>query len=463
MNFGSFPLGFAPDLHVSVPVSMSYGAAAVATAAMAHGLFATFIVGANTIAAAIYTAGFISGQRRYERFARLIALVLVLMIAVVSFLGVVLIFALNLYWPRFWHAVFSIKFWFFLSEAGFFLFEVVGVTAWFFLWSWVSAADWRRTAHLSLVWISAAAAIVAMWMIDNTGSYMLTPGPSETLSDKLFPPTFLHLTTHRFFGNLAWAGFGLAGACGIAWLRSTQDADRAHYHWAGKTCFAIGFGALLVMPVLGYHYLLKIRYQEPQIFYNLMLGPRSWLFALVSLLHGLLVLVGSTYIVRTVFTNAPADSSGRTFLPVSLAAIAIATVVFALPYHLQHVPGLSALTDRAILPWGKMQPHKYIAGSTLVCLGLVNWVYYLRWFRGSGNTPEAGGSGVRSRLLIVLAVLSVVMYLAMGWVRETGRAMDGYLVYGKIHMRDEAPTYERGKGAEAEAPPNTKRKADPDG
>ncbi len=420
---------------------MSYGMAAVATAAMAHGLFATFIVGANTIAAGVYTAGYVTQRPEYERLARLIALILVLMIAVVSFLGVVLIFTLNLYWPRFWHEIFSTKFWFFLLEAGFFLLEVVGVYAWFFLWSWASSTDWRRMAHLSLVWLAAAAAVIAMWMIDNTGSYMLTPGSSETLWDKLVPPTFLHLTTHRFFGNLTWAGFGLAGICGIAWLRSTQRSDKAHYRWAGKVCFAVGFAALLVMPIFGYQYLLKIRYQEPQIFHSLMLGDRSWLFALVSLLHGLLVLVGSIFIARTVRANAPAASSARTFLPVSLVLLAAAALVFGLPYRVQHVPGLQALTDREFLSWGKMQPHKYLAGGVLVVFGFVNWIYFLRWFGTRERTEPAPDSGSSASLWITMATLSIVMYLAMGWVRETGRAADGYLVYGKIRIQDEAHTY----------------------
>lgn len=430
-----------PDLVLDVPVSMSYGVGAVAIAAMAHGLFATFIVGANLIGAGVYTAGYLTGQRSYVRLAHLIGFILVLMIAVVSFLGVLLIFALNVYWPRFWHELFNIKFWFFLFEAGFFLIEVVGVYAWFFLWSWRSAADWRRPAHLSLVWMAGAAAVVAMWMIDNTASYMLTPGPSATIWDKLFPPTFLHLTAHRFAGNLAWAGFGLAGLCGLAWLRSSNADDQAQYHWAGKICFAVGFGGLLIMPVLGYHYLLKIRYQEPQIFYTLMLGERSWLFAPVSLLHGLLVAVGSLFIAHIVFANAPAESSSRTFLPVSLALLTIAALVFGLPYHLQHVPGMSALTHREILPWGKMQPHKYLAGGALVVFALVNGFYYVRWFRSRHEGAGWRGSRAAASLLITLAALSIVMYLAMGWVRESGRAMNDYLVYGKIRLQDEAANF----------------------
>jgi len=58
-------------------------------------------------------------------------------------------------------------------------------------------------------------------------------------------------------------------------------------------CFAVGFGALLLMPVIGYQYLQHVRYSEPQAFHTLMLGARSWLFDLVALLYGLITVLGS--------------------------------------------------------------------------------------------------------------------------------------------------------------------------
>lgn len=422
-------------------VPLLTGRVAVAAAALAHSLFATFIVGSTVIGATVATAAFRRRSGSLGRLAHMIAFTLVLATATVSFLGVTLVFTLNVFWPRFWHTIFRIMFWPFILEAGLFLGEAVFAYAWYYLWSWASADDWRRAAHLAFAWGAAGCALAAMVIIDVTASYMLTPDPPDSAWANLFNPTMLHLDLHRWVGNLTWAGFALAALCALAGRRAAAPGDRTHYRWAAGLCFAIGFGALLVMPIIGYHYLLNVRYAQPQAFYVLMLGPRAWLFDLVALLYGLLVLLGSGFILGLVRARAPAAAPGRAFLPLSLALLAVATVVAAQPYHLQQVPLLSSLTAAPINPLGKMQPHKYIALASFVVFGVVNWMLFLRWFPWRGSPPERAHSG----LLVMLGLVTAALLLAMGWVRETARASDGYLIYDHMSFEDERPTYGTGE------------------
>jgi hypothetical protein len=198
------------------------------------------------------------------------------------------------------------------------------------------------------------------------------------------------------------------------------------------------------MPVIGYQYLLNVRYGQPQAFHVLMLGQRSWLFDLVALLYGLLVVVGSTYIASIVFHTASDETSGRMVIPVSLVLLGLAAIVLAQPYHIQHIPFASLLTNREINPFGKMQPHKYYAIAFLVLFGLLNWLYFLRWFPGVPRHDREhlrGRDRKESYLLISLALVSVLIMLSMGWVRESARAVDGYLIYGHMSFSDERPTY----------------------
>ena len=95
----------------------------IAAAALTHTLFATFIVGAALIGAATATIAHVTDQERYRRLAHMIAFSLVLSTATISFLGVILVFVLNIFWPRFWHTIFRIMFWPFLLEAILFLGE----------------------------------------------------------------------------------------------------------------------------------------------------------------------------------------------------------------------------------------------------------------------------------------------------------------------------------------------------
>jgi cytochrome d ubiquinol oxidase subunit I len=121
-------------------------------------------------------------------------------------------------------------------------------------------------------------------------------------------------------------------------IPALSERGRSPFLSLGGWCFAVGFGALLLMPVIGYQYLLHVRYSEPQAFHTLMLGARSWLFDLVALLYGLIAVLGSWYMLRAVRSSSRADSADRLILPVSLAVLVVAWLVFAMPYHLQHFP-----------------------------------------------------------------------------------------------------------------------------
>jgi cytochrome d ubiquinol oxidase subunit I len=176
-----------------------------------------------------------------------------------------------------------------------------------------------------------------------------------------------------------------------------------------------------------------------------LLGPRSWLFNLVALLYGSIAVLGSVYILRTVRSSAQSDE--HLIIAGSLAVLIVAGLLFAMPYHVQHVPLLSGLTDAAINPLGKMQPNKYFAISALVFFGLLNWVLFLRSFGGSSSWWKQAVTDrqdrVNQRLLVMVAGCAMVMMLSMGWVRETARAYNGYLIYGLMTFADEQSSYER--------------------
>jgi hypothetical protein len=439
----------------SLHLPMAYGKIAIATIALTHTLFATFIVGSSLIGVSTETVGWWTNRARYDRLARMIAFTLILTTATVSFLGVILLFFLTIFWPYFWSTLFRIMFWPLLLEAAFFLGEAVFAYAWFYSWDW--AADGRRKRlHLLMGWLAAASALAAMMVIDMVASYMLTPRPPDMVWDRLFNPTMIHLHLHRWFGNLTWTGLGLSALCAIAYLRAERGDDARHYRWAGAFCFKIGFGALLIMPIIGYEYLLRVRYEHPQAFHTLMLGARSWLFDLVALLYSLMIILGSIYIARTL-KGVPAESTARIVLPISIMVVIIAGVVFAMPYQIQHIPLVSSWTDITINPLGKMQPFKYFAIAGLVLFGAVNWIYFTRYF--SNLTPEAQddrrfGHRRWAPLLIGLSACAILSMLTMGWVRETARAWNGYLIYGVMRFEDEEAHYEPPQ--EAAAPGGTR-------
>ena len=435
------------DLDVEpLHLPMLYGRLAIAAVALTHALCATFIVGSSMIGAATETIGYLSRNPRFERLARLIAFTLIFTTAGISFLGVTFVFLLNIFWPQFWSTLFRIMFWPLLLEASFFLAEAVFAYLWYYSWDWSNLQPARKRWHLLYGWSAAASSLIAMLMIDIVASYMLTPRPPDDILAKLLNPTMIYLDTHRIVGNVTWTGLALSALCAAGYIRSRTEGDREFYRWAGAVCFTIGFGALLIMPAIGYQYLLKVRHTEPQAFYTLMLGPRSWLFNLVALLYSLLIVFGSLYIWRSLRAGQTESSTASFILPASLLVTAAAGLVFSLPYQLQHIPGLSAVTDRVINPLGKMQPNKYFAIAFLVLFALLSWTYFLRsfgervpWWRNTTkNSHDRWGPG----FLITLSGCAMLMMLTMGWARETARAYNGYLIYGQIRLEDERSTYE---------------------
>src|SRR5947208_5790014 len=92
-------------------IPMLGGRIAIAAVALTHALFATFIVGSSLIGAVTETIGYAGCRAYFERLSRFIAFTLILSTATVSFMGVVLVFLLNIFWPHFWSTLFRIMFW----------------------------------------------------------------------------------------------------------------------------------------------------------------------------------------------------------------------------------------------------------------------------------------------------------------------------------------------------------------
>ena len=69
----------------ALQIPMLYGRVAIAVAALAHALCATFIVGSSVIGAATETIGHVTRNPRFERLSRLIAFTLILTTAGISF------------------------------------------------------------------------------------------------------------------------------------------------------------------------------------------------------------------------------------------------------------------------------------------------------------------------------------------------------------------------------------------
>ena len=93
-----------------------------------------------------------------------------------------------------------------------------------------------------------------------------------------------------------------------------------------------------------------------------------------------------------------------------------------------------------------MQPNKYFAIAALFVFGLTNWIVLSRSFSRRWSVAreksDVAQDRTSPRLLVVMSLCAVLTMMSMGWVRESARAYNGYLIYGVMKLTDERPTYE---------------------
>ena len=395
----------------------------IALTTSVHALFATFVVGGMIFGAMAESVGVLTHEERYERLSHSIARTLVLMSASVAFLGVVLVLFLTILWPTFWTTLFRIMFWPLLFEASMFLGEAACLYPWYYSWG-----RWPRKTHLLIAWLGAGFAVIAMTMIDTVGSFLLTPRPVLPALQRMLNPSMVQLTLHRFAGNLSWFGFGIAGLSAIRYLRARDPQERAYQEWVGAFAIIIGFGFLLLMPIIGFSYLKAIRFASEGAFNRLMLGEKSWIFVLQVFLIDVLILVGTWYMFRMAGFRYKDNPRFKRYRLATFTLMAIAALVFVTPYQMRYIPFAEYFTSATVNPLGRMQPNKYIAMGVLIGLGILNYGFYLSALRF--KTEWGNGGRLPQVLLIVLAVFTIFSMFNMGYARENGRYP--YLIYGKM-------------------------------
>ncbi|TAK06320.1 MAG: hypothetical protein EPO39_09175 [Candidatus Manganitrophaceae bacterium] len=401
---------------------------AIAITASVHALFATFIVGGMLLGATAESVGVLTRDERYERLSHSIARTLVLMSATVAFLGVVLVLFLTILWPNFWTLLFRIMFWPLIFEASMFLGEAACLYPWYYSWG-----KWPRKTHLLIAWLGATFGVVAMVMIDTVGSFLLTPRPVAPALHRMLNPSMVQLTLHRFAGNLSWFGFGIAALSAIRYLRTKDPRERAYHEWAGAFAITLGFGFLLLMPIIGFSYLKAIRFASEGAFGRLMLGEKSWIFVLQVFLIDVLILVGTWYMFRIANFHYRDNVYFKRYRLITFLLLAVAAVVFVMPYQMRYIPFAEYFTSAEVNPWGKMQPNKYIAMGVMIGLGILNYGFYLGALRF--KTEWGGGGRLPQVLLIVLGLFTIFSMINMGYARENARYP--YLIYGKMTIEEE--------------------------
>jgi cytochrome bd ubiquinol oxidase subunit I len=385
-----------------------------------HILMATFLLGAATIAPLSELLGMIFKQPYYERFARGMALINVVVYSVGAVLAIAAVFVTLGFYPKFFTTFFLQFFWFLIGEEITFMGQLYIVLLYYFMWDKLSGRAKPLHVILGLTWLPMA--ILQMSQIISFMGFALTPEPEVPF----FNPGFIPQVSHRVMGNLSWAGFVIATVAGIQYMRHARTDNRretAFWDWVGSMGAVFGLVAMVFfMAFSGYSWVIGAKGTSPSAFYKMMVGELAWMFQLQTFFFGLLIVVTSYYMLRRL------RQAGKSTRLMSLVTILLVFfwLLGSIPYYIG--PGAEQMWVPWTIPLGAMRPWKYIALGGLSLFGLVAVLAYLQGARDGLNWGGAGHTAQRVLITAGFLVLSV-MYL-MGVIRETAR-LPGQ-IYGQM-------------------------------
>jgi cytochrome d ubiquinol oxidase subunit I len=404
----------------------------IAILVQSHILIATFILGAALIAPTAEYLGMLTKQAKYERFARNLAQLIVLLFASGSALAITFVLALVTLFPVFFSYLQNIFFWVFFVEAFLFLGVIIILYAWYSTWDKLA---YRKSLHVVFGFVAGSIGLFQMTMIDAVASCMLTPSeaPVTDVALTYLNPTMIPLNMHRFVGNFSYVGFLIAGWAAYRYLRTEREDDREYYDWMGHWGLIWGFGFLIMQPIIGYGYLKSIRESSPDAFNTIMLGEKAWLFNFLMVELAVMGVASTAYFVHKLrFAVKPMERL-RKLAVGALGFMALFTALNVIPANTSLIPQIGLVFlggENTDVPLGSMYPWKYIGLIGMMLVGAFVVALYLRasatgfyWGRASRWSQYA---------LIASAVTVILTMITMGYTRETARRVDnqpGYLIY----------------------------------
>jgi cytochrome bd ubiquinol oxidase subunit I len=412
--------------------------AAIGSLFSLHILIAGLVSGAGELGPAIEFLGFVRQRRTYDRLAHGLGRFMTLYFSVSSTIAILLITVLLVgFWGHFWTTIVTIGWWPFFIEAWTFVLQVSLAYLWYYTWDPLRGF---KGMHMAIGGLLAVASFLQVYMIDIIASYMLTPTNPQNPLRLALNPTSYPLTVHRTIGNLAYMGFVLGAFCAIRFLRARSPEDRAFYDWGGSFGLLWGISMTLLQPVIGYSYAKEVQLHSYGSWYKMMFGSLSPVFLWQITLLGIMFITASLYFGRRLRSDG---ARGAGLLRLMSVGLLLTTLLAAMPYHLgfTYADVAAAGLNRPfwqgglINPLGSMIPWKVLALMFYTLIAIAAVVWYLRGLPG-----VVWGSARRGeqRILMLMAVLTMLMMVTMGFIRENSRAPD--LISGEMTIQGQQNT-----------------------
>jgi len=234
---------------------------AVWIVAQLHTLLGAFILGAPIFVVMAEWLGFRKQDPRYDRMAKEVTKITVILFSMTALTGGLFIFVLLAAYPQFttW---FVNQFYLVFAVIYPFLFILGTIVLYAYFYTWDAWKGEKKGRHIALGVLLNLLCMVTMFVINGPTSFMNTPvraegvSPMEALAaaslwDKIANVSWIPLNLHRIDGNVAFGGFVVGLIAAYMHMGAKTTEERAYYDWMGFLGNLIAVGAMLLQPFTG--------------------------------------------------------------------------------------------------------------------------------------------------------------------------------------------------------------------
>ncbi len=280
---------------------------AVWIVAQLHILFAAFILGAPIFVVISEWLGYRTQDPRYERLAKEVTKVTVILYSMTALTGGLFIFVLLATYPDFTTWLINH---FFLIFAVIYplLFIAETIVLYLYFYTWDALKGEKKARHIALGVLLNVIGTVTLFVIDGPTSFMNSPGKGSvdisiyeyiaqaSLWDKVYNYSWMPLNLHRLVGNVTFGGFIAGLIAAYMYMGAKSERERSYYDWMGFVGNLIGVGALLFLPFMGYLLAFELCDYDASICPYMMADQLSMFFEMQGAMVGLIFLASNYYI-----------------------------------------------------------------------------------------------------------------------------------------------------------------------
>jgi cytochrome d ubiquinol oxidase subunit I len=357
---------------------------AVWIVAQLHILFAGFILGAPIFIVISEWLGYRKQDPRYDRLAKEVTKVTVILYSMTALTGGLFIFVLLATYPQFTTWLINH---FFLIFAVVYPLLFIGETIvlYLYFYSWDALKGEKKGRHIALGVLLNLIGTITLFIIDGPTSFMNTPAKATegvslvdfiqtaSLLDKIFNYSWIPMNLHRLVGNVTFGGFIAGLIAAYMYMGAKKEEDRAYYDWMGFVGNLIGVGALLFLPFMGYLYAYELCDYDASICPYMMADQLSMFFEMQGAMVGLIFL-GSNYYIWLSMKRVEGVERVRMSL---LTVLVMVALPFVMTYTWTLFPApdpksLAVLIPLVLIPvvFGRLVPLS-VSSRTVIKVGFL--------------------------------------------------------------------------------------------